>query len=241
MQIAVTSRLSVAVFPLLLAGSLCVAQPLKPVTITAADCTAARLGDAIPVASIGEPVAGVRLSPPVWNGDAGPAPANCSIDGEMLPTSKGPHALPIKFRVMFPAVWQGFAIQFGGGGNNGVLPRLAGVPAGGSMTNALADGAATYGSDSGHNMADPDWSLDDESIKNLAYMQMKKTHDAAMVLIKRVYGAAPRYNYYAGTSQGGREALTVAQRYPADYDGITANVSIVNFSALMLAPVYMRI
>ena len=58
-------------------------------------------------------------------------------------------------------------------------------------------------------------------------MQMKKTHDAAMVLIERVYGERPRFNYYIGTSQGGREALTVAQRYPADYDGIAANVPIV--------------
>ncbi len=37
-------------------------------------------------------------------------------------------------------------------------------------------------------------------------MQMKKTHDAAMVLIERMYGAKPKYNYYVGTSQGGREA-----------------------------------
>ena len=45
-------------------------------------------------------------------------------------------------------------------------------------------------------------------------MQMKKTHDAAMVIIERMYGERPKYNYYIGSSQGGREALTVAQRYP---------------------------
>ena len=72
-------------------------------------------------------------------------------------------------------------------------------------------------------------------------MQMKKTHDAAMVIIERIYGARPRFNYYIGTSQGGREALTVAQRYPADYDGIFANVPIVGFSTLMLAPELIRI
>ena len=86
-----------------------------------------------------------------------------------------------------------------------------------------------------------DWALNDEAIKNLGYMQMKKTHDAAMVLIQRMYGERPRYNYYVGTSQGGREALTVAQRYPADYDGVAANVPIVNFSTLMLAPELIRI
>jgi pimeloyl-ACP methyl ester carboxylesterase len=86
-----------------------------------------------------------------------------------------------------------------------------------------------------------DWALNDEAIKNLGYMQMKKTHDAAMVLIERMYGVKPKYNYYVGSSQGGREALTVAQRYPKDYDGVAANVPILNFSTLMLAPELIRI
>ena len=90
------------------------------------------------------------------------------------------------------------------------------------------------------NLSD-DWALNDEAIKNLGYMQMKKTHDAAMVIIERALRCAPRFNYYIGTSQGGREALTVAQRYPADYDGVAANVPIVSFSTLMLAPELIRI
>ena len=87
----------------------------------------------------------------------------------------------------------------------------------------------------------PDWALNDEAIRNLGYMQMKKTLDAAMVVIERAYGARPRFTYYFGTSQGGREALTVAQRYPADYDAIVANVPIVSFSSLMLGPELIRI
>ncbi len=86
-----------------------------------------------------------------------------------------------------------------------------------------------------------DWALNDEAMRNLGYMQLKKTHDAAMVLIERMYGEAPRFTYFTGTSQGGREALTVAQRYPDDYDGIVANVPIVSFSSLMLAPEWIRI
>ena len=86
-----------------------------------------------------------------------------------------------------------------------------------------------------------DWALNDEAMANLGYMQMKKTHDAAMVLVERLYGSRPRFNYYIGSSQGGREALTVAQRYPADYDGISATVPIVGFSTLMLAPELIRI
>ena len=71
---------------------------------------------------------------------------------------------------------------------------------------------------------------------------MKKTHDAAMVIIERALGKQPRFNYYIGTSQGGREALTVARRIlPAGSDGVAANVPIVGFSTLMLAPELIRI
>ncbi len=138
---------------------------------------------------------------------------------------------------------------------NGTVPMLRGERAG-----SLTASFATYGSDSGHQMGGfggfgfpggggarggggggDDWALNEEAIRNLGYMQMKKTHDAAMVIMERVYGERPRFNYYIGSSQGGREALTVAQRYPADYDGIVANVPILNFSTLMLAPELIRI
>jgi feruloyl esterase len=56
-----------------------------------------------------------------------------------------------------------------------------------------------------------------------------------------VYSEKPRFNYFIGGSQGGREALTVVQRFPADYDGVSSAVPIVNFSTLMLAPELIRI
>src|SRR5690606_38774060 len=83
--------------------------------------------------------------------------------------------------------------------------------------------------------------LNDEAIRNIGYAQMKKTHDVALALIAAAYGAAPEYNYYVGGSQGGREGLTVAQRYPQDYDGVLSSVPIVGFSTLMLAPSLIRI
>jgi pimeloyl-ACP methyl ester carboxylesterase len=205
-------------------------------TITEADCTATKLGTAIPSGAIGEPVSSVSLTEPKWTAATDAAPAYCTVDGSMAPID--PAAKPINFRVVFPAAWTLRAAQLGGAGMNGMIPNLIGGR-GGSV--GPAQGILTYGSDSGHGIKDaPEWALADEAIKNLGYMQMKKTHDAAMVLIDRMYGRKPGVTYYIGTSQGGREALTVAQRYPDDYDGIIANVPIVNFSSLMLAPGLIR-
>ena len=239
-----------------------VAQPVHPegtTSITAEKCTADRLGSFIPASSIGEPVRGVTLSSPTWVGAANGVPAHCRVNGSIAAVDTHSTARPINFSVVLPATWTRRAAQLGGGGMNGFVPNLTGGGPGASGPSLLDRGFATYGSDSGHqaafggprggaraggppgvNLSD-DWALNDEAIKNLGYMQMKKTHDAAMVIIERAYGERPRFNYYIGTSQGGREALTVAQRYPADYDGIAANVPIVSFSTLMLAPELIRI
>ena len=227
-------------------------------TITQAECTAARLGTSLPISAIGEPVSAVTLEAPRWVEATRGLPAYCTVNGSMAPVDRAPTARPINFQVAFPSTWSGRAAQLGGGGMNGSIPALTGNPFG--------QGFVTYGSDSGHQAGGPggggrggfgggrgapaagasatnpdDWALNDEAIRNLGYMQLKKTHDAALVLIERMYGARPTFNYFIGSSQGGREALTVAQRYPQDYDGVAANVPIVGFSSLMLARALNRI
>jgi feruloyl esterase len=240
--------------PALVAGTL---RQLGPdVVITAADCSATKVGASIEPIAIGEPVRAVTLSSASWVDAAGAVPAHCRVDGFIAPVDTAATARPINFRVALPATWVHRAAQLGGGGFNGVIPNLTGGGPGGPSL--LARGFVTYGSDSGHQAGggprrggppaapvqgstSDDWTLNEEAIANLGYAQMKKTHDAAMVIIQRVYGSRPRFNYYIGSSQGGREALTVAQRYPADYNGVSANVPIVGFSTLMLAPELIRI
>lgn len=184
---------------------------------------------------IGEPVGAVRIESATWQESA---PVHCRIDGRIEPAEPNATSRPILFGVALPAAWNGRAVQLGGGGMNGVVPNLAGR----GEQSELAKGYATYGSDSGHSMRDdPSWLLNDEAIRNLGFQQMKKTHDAALLLIRQAYDGTPEFNYYVGVSQGGREALTVAQRYPGDYDGVLSSVPIVGFSTLMLGPSLIRI
>ena len=215
--------------------------------ITESDVAAERVGSSISVSVIGEPVSGVRLSAPQWVAGADANSSHATVDGSILPVD--PNGKPINFRVILPASWSRRAVQQGGGGMNGMI-TVGGRGFGRGRGGMSDPGVAMYGSDSGHQAgfggprggaSGDNWALNDEAIKNLGYMQMKKTHDAAMVIMERVYGERPRFNYYRGGSQGGREALTVAQRYPADYDGILADVPIVSFSSLMLAPGLIRI
>ncbi len=206
-------------------------------SLSAADCSR-RLAQQIRPSQIGEPSGSVSLTDPRWVDSAGESPAYCIVEGAIAPVDRAATAPPINFRVVLPASWNRRSVQLGGGGMNGVIPNLTG----GRGSLGPAQGVVTYGSDSGHRAdAPPDWTLNDEAVRNLGYMQIKKTHDVAMILVERAYGARPRFNYYVGTSQGGREALTAAERYPADYNGIVANVPIVGFSTLMLAPELIRI
>ncbi len=239
---------------LLMAGTVTAGQTnsASNIVITKDDVTVEKVGISIPASAIGEPVGSVTLYPPRWIEATDATPAYAVVEGSIFPVD--PNGWPINFRVVLPASWSHRAMQSGGGGMNGMITVRE------SRNPMLSKGFAIYGSDAGHQasgMGGPggmqskplatgptlgdEWALNEEAIRNLGYMQMKKTHDAAMMIIERIYGERPRFNYYIGGSQGGREGLTVAQRYPEDYDGIISDVPIVNFSTLMLAPELIRI
>lgn len=233
-------------------------QPDADLEITIQSSDLLKIGSAIPNSRIHEPIGSLKLYEPRWVDADASTPAHAIVEGSIFPLD--PNGWPINFRVILPEKWSKRSMQQGGGGNNGTITvdennnRMFGQV----KSYMLKKGFAIYGSDSGHQSIrqrpgttpDPplatgpttgdEWALNDEAIRNLGYMQMKKTHDAAMVIMQRIYGSEPLYNYYIGNSQGGREAMTVAQRYPEDYEGVISNVPIVNFSTLMLSPVLIR-
>ncbi|WP_281077673.1 tannase/feruloyl esterase family alpha/beta hydrolase [Variovorax paradoxus] len=166
-------------------------------------------------------------------------PAHCRLLGRIAPLDAA--APPIGFQVNLPLAWNGRSLQYGGGGFNGVLiTGLALVPAARfDQPTPLAQGYVTYGTDSGHqNVAGQPpqaFALNDEALENFAHASYKKVRDVAVALMQRAYGQAPRKLYFVGSSEGGREALTMAQRYPRDFDGIFSRVPVINWTGLQHA------
>ena len=142
-------------------------------------------------------------------------PAFCRVTGV-----GSPH---INFEVWLPAptgpgAWNG---KFNGVGNGG----LAGFIAYPAMMQALARGYATASTDTGHTNRpeDQDWPMRDPAlITDFASRGIHVTAVAAKRLVETYYGRPPARSYFTGCSGGGGQALSEAQRHPADYDGIVA-------------------
>jgi len=166
-------------------------------------------------------------------------PAFCKVLGHIEP--RDPQAPPIRFEVNLPTDWNGRSLQYGGGGFNGVLITGLGLPPAYPFDrpSPLASGFVTYGTDSGHQSKPGEppqvFALNDEAFENFAHVAYKRVRDVAVDLMQRAYGRKPAKLYFMGSSEGGREALTMAQRYPDDFDGIFARVPVINWAGLQHA------
>lgn len=193
-------------------------------------------GMSIDKGAIGLPTAGASVTSAVLvkATDAGNAAGEyCRILGEIK--SVDPKAQGIGFRVNLPSNWNGKALQFGGGGYDGVLPNTVGpAPLGHyAKPGPLALGYMTLGSDSGHQHPDSNdasFGMNDEQLLNFAHMHIKKVRDVAFRLAKARYGSDIRRMYFAGGSSGGRAASMAALKYPESFDGVLVNYPVSNFT-----------
>jgi feruloyl esterase len=176
------------------------------------------------------------------NGTTTPAtPDYCKVLGAIAPVdAKAPL---IHFQINLPIAWNRKVVQYGGGGLNGVLiTGLNPLPdAPPDAVLPLTQGYLTLGTDSGHQAsAHPPielgaWALNDEALVNFAYASYKKVRDAAHLTALRFYGRRPERTYFFGGSEGGREGLAMAQRFPEAYDGVVSVVPVINWMGLMHA------
>jgi hypothetical protein len=197
----------------------------------------------VPAADIGLPTTGAAVTTAVVlpAGGSGPAAHGpyCLVSGNIRPVDAS--APDIQFRLALPNDWNGKVAMFGGGGWNGfIFPLDGAAPLSGSSSYAtpLARGYAVFASDSGHQTAagvsPAAFTSNAEAYRNYVGDALKKTRDVAMSLLTSRYGRAPGKAYFMGSSKGGGEAITVAQRWPADWDGIIAAAPGWNFTLVGL-------
>lgn len=213
----------------------------------ASQCTAL-VGKAIAASAIGEPTTGAVVTAATFKPAVADAPnaANtaivqgtpdyCQVLVEIKPVDSS--APVIKAQVNLPASWNGKSLQMGGGGLNGTLvtgldPARAAGP---ETPLALTRSYMTLGTDSGHQNAagvnTATFALNTEALTNYAYAAYKKTHDVGAELSQAYYGHRPMKSYYIGGSEGGREGMIMAQRYPADFDGIVVVDPVIRLIGL---------
>ncbi|GHC83376.1 tannase/feruloyl esterase family alpha/beta hydrolase [Novosphingobium pokkalii] len=145
----------------------------------------------------------------------------CQVSGTIAPA--------IRFEVRLPLDgWTQRYLQTGCGGLCGNLRIDAGKAEGCAP---VTDGSIVLAStDMGHQGMDTAWGNDPQKRRDFAERGVHVTALAAKALIKAFYGRDPRYSYFSGCSDGGREALIEAQRYPQDFDGIAAGAPALNFT-----------
>ena len=243
---------AVAAGALLLAGC---AAPKGTLVATEPKAGCAALMAAIDAEKIGLPTRGATIDSanlvgpsPMTVAERGPTPAatitpatpeHCQVLGRIA--SIDPKAPPIRFQVNLPTTWNGRVVQYGGGGFNGTLITGLGLLPAASLDQPapLALGFATVGTDSGHQTAPGEppqaFALNDEAFVNFAHASYKKVRDVSVELMRRAYARKPMRSYFVGSSEGGREGLVMAQRYPKEFDGIFARVPVLNWTLLQFA------
>ncbi len=184
-----------------------------PLVKPASSCTALKDVD---LTDIGGPGSTVTAAAESSNGSA----PTCTVEGNLSPT--------IGFKVTLPVQgWNQRYLQVGCGGLCGRI----------SLNVGAADGCAPLGAgsfvlastDMGHQGGGGEFGADPQKRSDFAHRAVHLTAVAAKKLIRAYYGQAAAFSYFSGCSDGGREALMEAQRYPEDFNGIIAGAPALIF------------
>lgn len=146
----------------------------------------------------------------------GAVPAHCRIDGTIAPE--------VTFQVNLPLAWNGRFYMVGNGGHAGQQPNDPGSAA--NRNAALSNSFVMAMTDTGHDAAkEPGASFvlsNPQKAIDYAYRAVHVTAVTAKAIANAYYGSPVKYAYWNSCSNGGRQGLLEAQRYPEDFDGIVA-------------------
>jgi feruloyl esterase len=148
-------------------------------------------------------------------------PEHCLVRGMLEPrTGVGGKSFGIGFEIRLPTAWNGRFLFQGGGGLDGVVTPAIGMAGAGPP--ALARGFAVVSTDAGHQGQDASFAADQQARLDYAYQALGNVTVEAKAIIARFYGRPARWSYFVGCSNGGRQGMMAAERYPLEFDGIVA-------------------
>jgi hypothetical protein len=154
----------------------------------------------------------------------GSVPAHCRVDGTIDPE--------ITFQVNLPVAWNGRYYMVGNGGAAGQQPDSQAA----ARAQALEHGFVMGATDTGHDVGEEPgytFGLDRQKAIDYAYRAVHLT-----AIAERYYGEPVRYAYWNSCSNGGRQGMLEAQRYPDDFDGIIANAPWVDQTGFALGAIW---
>jgi feruloyl esterase len=152
--------------------------------------------------------------------------AFCRVLVTMTPTSDS----DIKAEVWLPI--EGWNRKFQAVGNG----DAAGVISYAAMIDAVSGGYAVSSTDTGHVGNTMEFALGHrEKYVDFGYRSLHEMTLKAKAIIGAFYGAPPQLSYWNGCSQGGRQGITEAARYPSDYDAVIAGAPAIEHMQLHAA------
>ncbi len=162
----------------------------------------------------------------------GSAPQHCRVSGVLAPE--------IAFEVSLPTPWNGRLYMIGNGGHAGEALDNPGRVA--QVRQGLEHGFAVAQTNTGHAgskepgatfvLSNPQKALD------YAYRAVHVTAVTAKEVANRYYAQPVGKAYWSSCSNGGRQGLIEAQRYPEDFDGIVANAPWVDQTGFTIGAIW---
>ena len=145
-------------------------------------------------------------------------PPFCRVQGVSKPSADS----DIRFEVWLPqpAAWNRKFLSTGEGGFAGQLNYQRNGNDG-AMDEILRRGYAAASTDTGHRSTDQWWAIGHpEKAADYLYRAKHVTTVAAKAIVAAYYGQPAAHSYFSSCSNGGRQGLIEAQRYPEDFDGL---------------------
>ena len=148
-------------------------------------------------------------------------PQHCRVMGIITPE--------VAFEINFPDRWNR---RFYMTGNGGLAGDALDGPLNAERAAALTNGFVTARTNTGHDARkEPSGSFvlsNPQKAIDYAYRAVHVTAETAKNMASDYYGRPVSFSYWNSCSNGGRQGLLEAQRFPDDFDGIVANAPWVD-------------